>query len=80
MVLSMFNQKFFYFRCKCSEVEEIVLSRLDNRAAWVCRRCGYSTDLAVEPYRTALEKERDIASEIDKQARQEGQKVERLTD
>ena len=78
MVLSMFNQLLFEFRCKCGHVEKIMLSRLDNVASWTCESCGAGADLRTEPYATALSEQRHIASEIDKQARQSGQKIERL--
>ena len=80
MTLSMFNQLLFEFRCQCGHIEKIVLSRLDDVTRWTCESCGHSTDVSAEPYRTTIEKLRDTASEIDKQARQRGENIERIDD
>lgn len=76
MVITMFQQLLFHFRCKCGHVEEIVLSRLNNVGTWKCESCGASADLGKKPYRAAIEELRDIASQIDIQRRQRGQNIE----
>ncbi len=78
MALSMFDKQLFEFACKCGEVEPIVLGRLDNVSAWTCRLCGSVTNLDAEPYRSGLADLREVATELDKQARQRGEVIKRI--
>ncbi len=78
MVLSMFNQLQLQLRCHRSHIEEVVLSRLDKVTSWPCRECGDTIDLTAEPYATTLRQQRELATELDKQASQKGQVVEWL--
>jgi transcription elongation factor Elf1 len=81
VVLSTFNQLLYGFTCPhCGHLEPIVISRLDKVTEWSCEKCRQSTDLSAEPHKSEIERQRDVASEIDKQARGRGQTVQRLDD
>ena len=71
--ITMFDQ--MQFKLACGHV--LVLGRLDGRDTWTCEECGKPTDLRVEPYRTQLARDRDIADQIDKQALQRGERLVR---
>ena len=57
----------------------VVLGRLDGRDTWTCEApgCGKTTDFRIEPYRSALERDRDIAAELDRQALGRGETLVR---
>jgi hypothetical protein len=76
MAISQFDQFFFELTCQGGHKEEIVLSRLDNRDSWSCEVCG--TDLRVEPHRTAINDLREMATELDNQARARGETITRF--
>lgn len=78
MVLSKFNQMLFEFACECGEVTKEVLSNLDGVATHRCPACRAVTDIEADPWRTNLADLRDIASELDKQAVQRGEILERI--
>jgi hypothetical protein len=71
--ITWFDQMPFKLACGHS----VVLGRLDKADTWPCQECGNTTDLRVEPYRKSLERDRDTAEQIDKQARQRGETVVR---
>jgi hypothetical protein len=71
--ITMFDQILFNLACG----HQVVLGRLDGRNSWTCEVCGKATDLRVEPYRAALEGDRDTADQIDKQARERGETIVR---
>jgi hypothetical protein len=74
MTLSMFDQ--FQFVLACGHA--VVLGRLDNAETWTCERCGEVTNLRAEPDRTALERDRDTANQLDAQARERGEIITRV--
>ncbi|MGD0533074.1 MAG: hypothetical protein ABSA62_12630 [Methyloceanibacter sp.] len=74
----MFDEQLFEFRCKCGKVSHEVVGRLDNIDTITCPVCSHVTDLRAEPYRSRLADVRELASELDKQARQRGEIVERI--
>ena len=78
MTLSMFDQQLFKLDCKCGKVTEEVLSNLDRVDSFSCPVCGHTVDLKTEPYRSVLKDLRRIATELDKQARQRGETIERI--
>jgi len=74
----MFDQQLFHFTCEnCGEKEPMMLSRVlkrfDSGEGWRCAACEHVSDL--EPHRAEIEKLRDIASELDKQARERGEDI-----
>lgn len=73
MTITMFDQIMFNLACG----HQVVLGRLNEVGAWTCEQCGNVTDLRVEPYRHALELDRDTADQIDKQARSRGETLRR---
>jgi hypothetical protein len=73
MVLSMLDQILFPLRCG----HDVVLGRLENRQTWACDDCEVVTDLTQNPFREAIEKERDTAKQIDLQVKERGGTVER---
>jgi hypothetical protein len=73
MAITMFDQILFDLACR----HQVVLGRLNNTDTWTCETCGEVTDLRVEPYRTALERNRDTAAQIDAQAGERGKTVVR---
>jgi hypothetical protein len=50
--------------------ESVVLSRLNNKNSWTCELCGKVTNFLEEPYRTQLERDREVAKELDAQDRE----------
>jgi hypothetical protein len=68
MTITMFDQIVFNLAC----THGVVLGRLEGRDTWTCEECGKSTDLRIEPYRKALEQDRDTAQQLDAQARERG--------
>jgi hypothetical protein len=78
MPISQFDQFFFELTCQGGHKEEIVLSRLDNRDSWRCEVCGRVTDLRAEPHRTAINDLREMATELDNQARARGETITRI--
>ena len=56
----------------------VTLSYFDNFPTYQCPGCGLVTDSREEPYRTFLADLQEIASELDKQARQRGEVIERI--
>jgi hypothetical protein len=73
MTITMFDQILFDLACK----HQVVLGRLAKADTWRCETCGKVTDLRVEPYRTELERDRDRADQLDKQARERGETITR---
>src|SRR5436190_18353418 len=73
MTISQFDQMLFDLACG----HQVVLGRLDKADTWTCEICGKVTELGVEPHRTELERDRDTAEQIDKQARERGETIER---
>jgi hypothetical protein len=72
MTMSMLGQILFHLPCG----HHVVLGRLAHKSLWNCD-CGKKTDLAAEPYKTALERDLDTATQIDLQARERGETVTR---
>jgi ribosomal protein L37AE/L43A len=66
MPTSMLDQKIFNLSCG----HHVVLGRLANKNLWTCEHCGEETDLAAEPYKTALERDFDTATQIDFQTKE----------
>lgn len=77
MVLSVFDQKLFQFQCQCGHVSEEVLGRFDGIDTLTCPLCEHITSLQDEPYRSVLADLREVATELDKQARERGEIVKR---
>lgn len=77
MVLSMLDQLMVQVRCERGHIEPIVIGRLINRTSFSCDRCGAPVDLTAEPLATALREQWELATELDKKSRQEGQIVKR---
>src|SRR5262245_18220922 len=71
--VTMLDQKLFPLACGHS----LVVGRLNNADTWECEYCRTVTDLRVEPYKSRLAQDRDIASEIDKQERSRGKTIVR---
>jgi len=69
----MFDQKLFSLACG----HTVVLGRLDKVETWTCEECGKVTNLRESPFREELAEDRDIADQVDKQARARGEKVVR---
>ncbi len=78
MVISKFDQMLFEFVCQCGEVTEEMLSNLDGKDVFACPACDFVADLKSDPWRAYLMSLRDTASEIDKQAMQRGEVIERI--
>jgi Mrp family chromosome partitioning ATPase len=70
MTTSMLDQIIFNLRCG----HHVVLGRLANKSRWTCKDCGEETDLAAEPYKKALERDLDTATQLDFQAKVRGKK------
>jgi hypothetical protein len=77
MVMSMLDQLMVEVRCQRGHIDKIVVGRLEGRTSFPCDHCGVSIDLTSEPLATALREQRELASELDKKARQAGQIVKR---
>jgi hypothetical protein len=74
MAISMLDQMLFQLACG----HEVVLGRLTNLQSWVCETCGNATDLTSEPYRSELVQDLDTAIQIDLQAKERGETINRL--
>jgi hypothetical protein len=73
MATSMLDQMLFSLPCG----HNVVLGRLQGAEKWTCEACGKQTDLTGE-VRAALVQDFDTAVQIDLQAKERGEKVERL--
>ena len=73
MTMSMLDQMLFKLPCG----HDVVLGRLEKRSLWTCEDCEEKADLAAEPYKAALERDLDTASQIDLQAKGRGETVTR---
>jgi ribosomal protein L37AE/L43A len=71
--ITMFDQMLFSLACG----HTVVLGRLAAAEVWTCETCGKTTNLNSEPHRSTLEKDRDTADQIDKQARARGETIVR---
>jgi hypothetical protein len=74
MTISMLDQMLFNLSCD----HTVVLGRLEKQGLWTCETCSRETDLTAEPYKTDLEHDFDTANQIDLQAKQKGETVNRL--
>ena len=77
MVLSLLDQLVVEVCCERGHVDKIVIGRLEGRTSFPCDHCRIPIDLTAEPLAAALREQRELASELDKKARQEGQIVKR---
>jgi hypothetical protein len=68
MTISMLDQIIFNLRCG----HHVVLGRLANKNRWTCKDCGQETDFAAGPYKKALERDLDTATQLDLQAKVRG--------
>jgi hypothetical protein len=73
MAISMLDQMLFPLQCG----HDVVLGRLQGAEGWICEKCGKQTDLTGE-VRAALVKDFDAAVQIDLQAKERGEKIERV--
>jgi len=55
----------------------VVLGRLHKADRWTCEECGMVTNLTTGHHRKELERDRDTADQIDKQAMQRGEPITR---
>jgi uncharacterized Zn finger protein len=79
MVISAFDQRLYTLHCpNCRVIEEVPLGLLQREQHFGCAACGYVHDLSVEPHRTALQSEFEIAQRIDNEKRAKGETVERI--
>ena len=73
MAISMLDQMLFPLSCG----HHVVLGRLQGAERWSGEECGNQTDLT-GAVRAALVKDLDTAVQIDLQAKERGEKIERL--
>ena len=73
MAISMLDQMLFSLPCG----HNVVLGRLQGAGKWTCEVCDKQTDLT-GAVRAALVQDFDTAVQIDLQAKERGEKVERL--
>jgi len=78
MAISMFDQYTFKIACQNGHVTEETIGRFEDIDTATCSRCGAVIDLRGESYGTTIRDLRDLATELDKQARERGEIVERL--
>jgi hypothetical protein len=74
MAISMLDQMLFPLACR----HTVVLGRLAHCKTWTCETCDKTTDLSDGPYKAALEHDFDTANQIDLQAKQRGETIERI--
>lgn len=78
MAISMFDQYPMQLACKCREPSNVTIGYFDSVPTFTCPHCGLVTDTREEPYRKFLADLRELATELDKQARQRGKVIERI--
>jgi hypothetical protein len=81
MTISMLDKIIFKFECpssKCGKVTEESIGELDGMERFACPACLTAVDLKTEPYRSIVNKLLDVASELDRQARERGEVVKRF--
>jgi len=78
MSISIFDQYTFKITCQSGHVAEETIGRFEGIDTAICSRCGAVTDLRSEPYGTTIRELRELATELDKQARERGEIIERL--
>lgn len=74
MAVSMFDQMLFKLACG----HEVILGRMANLNEWVCEACGKKTDLTSEPFKSALVKDLNTATQMDLQEKAKGETITRL--
>jgi hypothetical protein len=55
----------------------VVIGRLKDKKTWKCDDCPQTTGLNQEPFKSDLNKQRDIAQQIDLQEQERGNTIKR---
>ena len=74
MAISMFDQITVSLACG----HRVVVGRIKSNK-WTCDACDTLTDFTIQPFCTALQRDRDAADQIDKKEMARGQTIERHT-
>jgi transcription elongation factor Elf1 len=77
MAISRFDQYTFKITCQCGHVSVETIGRFEGIGTATCSRCGAVIDLRSEPYGSTIRKLQELATELDKQARERGEIIER---
>ncbi len=78
MAISRFDQYTFKIICQRGHVSEETIGRFEGIDTAICSRCGAVTDLRDEPYGTTIRELRELATVLDKHARERGEIIERF--